>query len=255
MTAGILSGSSRKRQVPFAPQHRWDRNFFLAYVLLIWTGILGGFVPEIVAHINSNAPAYPLILHVHAVAFVGWLVLLTTQVGLIRRSRHDLHRTIGAAGMALATAMVLIGPWTAIVMQRYHWGTPDSDPAFLAIQFTDIVIFAGLVAAGFVLRGNPSAHKRLILLATLHIGNAGFARLFGGTLDRMLGDGMFGFVASLYPADVLVLGLGAYDLLTRRKLHRVYLPAIAWIAAWQMVATYLYHLPWWKMFAVHLIGY
>lgn len=239
----------------FAPQHRLDRNFFLIYVLLIWFGVLNGFVPEIVAHINSTAPAYPLILHIHAVTFVGWLVLITVQVLFIRRSRHDLHRALGVAGMVLAAAMVAIGPLTAFAMQRYHWGTPDSDPAFLAIQLTDIVIFAGLAGAAFALRGDPSAHKRLILLATLHISNAGFARFLGGSLRALLGGGFLSHVFADNPANALVLGLGLYDLVTRRRLHPVYLPALAWIAAFQALAAYLYHAPWWKAVALRMIGH
>ena len=140
----------------FAPFHRWDRNFLLAVVVLIWFGILNGFVPEILQHIAKNKPPYPVIIHIHAVAFVGWLVLLTVQVLLIRRSRHDLHRRLGSAAMGLAAAMVVVGPATAIYMQRYHWGTPESDPAFLAIQLTDILAFAGLASAAFALRARSA---------------------------------------------------------------------------------------------------
>ncbi|MBV8977304.1 MAG: hypothetical protein JO261_06290 [Alphaproteobacteria bacterium] len=255
MTADILQGAAPNRPASFAPSHRWDRNFFLTNVLLIWFGILAGFVPEIVAHIKSNAPPYPIILHVHAAAFVGWLILLTAQVTLIRRGRHARHRQLGIFGMALAAAMVVIGPATAIVMQRYHWGTADSDPAFLSVQFTDITIFAGLAAAAFYLRGDPSAHKRLILLATLHISNAGTARFIGADLNHAFGGGLPGFLASMYPADVLMLALGGYDLITRRRLHPVYLPALAWVAFWQAVAAYLDVAPWWKTLAIHLIGH
>jgi len=239
----------------FAPYHKWDRNFFLLYVILIWFGVLNGFVPEILDHVHGNAPPYPLILHIHAVAFVGWLVVLTVQVLFIRRNQHDLHRKFGLAVMVLAAAMVVIGPLTAFAMQDYHWGTPDSDPAFLAIQLTDIIIFAGLVTAGFLLRGNSSAHKRLILLATLHISNAGFARFLGGAIHHFAGDSLFGYMAAMYPANVLVLSMGAYDLITRRRLHPVYIPAVIWMLAWQLTASLLDHAPWWKEFATHLIGH
>jgi hypothetical protein len=239
----------------FAPYHKWDHNFFLLYVILIWSGVLAGFVPEILDHIHGSAPAYPLILHIHAAAFVSWLVVLTVQVLLIRRSQYDLHRKFGLAAMALAAAMIVIGPLTAFAMQRYHWGTPDSDPAFLAIQLTDIIIFAGLVAAAFTLRGNSPAHKRLIILATLHISNAGFARFLGGALHGLFGDSLLGYIGAMYPANLFVLGMGAYDLITRRRLHPVYVPALVWMFAWQLTAALLDHAPWWKEFATHLIGH
>src|SRR5690242_6603851 len=162
---------------PFSDR-RSDRSFFLLYVVLIWAGILFGFVPEMIQHVREHRP-FPLIVHLHAVAFVGWLVLLTAQVLLIRFARHDIHRRLGLFGAGLAAVMIVLGPATAFYMQRVHFGTAESDPPFLAVQLTDILAFAGLVAAGIALRGTPAAHKRLMLLATLYISDAGFARAFG----------------------------------------------------------------------------
>ena len=68
----------------YTTNYKWDRNFFLLYVVLIWIGIAMGFGTEIVKHIRNHAPPYALIVHFHAAAFVGWLVLLTVQVLLIR---------------------------------------------------------------------------------------------------------------------------------------------------------------------------
>src|SRR5256885_2547006 len=200
-----------KPRAPFAPSHPWDRNFFLAYVALLWCGILGGFVPEIVQHIAQRKPPFPLIIHVHGAVFVGWLVLLTAQVVLIRRRRADLHRMLGTAAMGLAMLVVIVGPATAFYMQRYHWGTPESDPPFLAIQLTDILAFAGLAWAAFARRTDSPAHKRLMLLATLYIRDAGFARIFGGGVHGLLGDGFWPFLAEAYLVnDALMLGIGAY---------------------------------------------
>src|SRR6202012_6103207 len=105
-----------------------------------------------------------------------WLVLLTVQLLLIRGNRHDIHRKLGIWGAALAAIMIVLGPATAIYMQRYHFGTPEGDPSFLAVQLTDILGFAGLVSFAIARRRESAAHKRLILLATLYISDAGFAR-------------------------------------------------------------------------------
>jgi hypothetical protein len=213
-------------------------------------------VPEIVSHIEQHKPAFPLIVHVHGVVFIGWLVVLTAQVLFIRRRRVDLHRMLGVAAMALAALMVVIGPATAFYMQRYHWGTPDSDPPFLAIQLTDILSFAVLVSAAFALRNNSPAHKRLILLATLYISDAGFARLFGDGVHGLLGNGFWPFLAEAYLANnVLALGIGAYDLITRKQLHPAYVVGLAWTFALQLTASALYHAPGWKSIALALIGH
>jgi len=242
-------------RAPFAPDHAWDRNFFLLMVVLIWIGIANGFGFEIVRHIQKHEAPFPLIVHVHAVAFVGWLAVLTAQILLIRTRRVAIHMMLGRAAMGLAAIMVVIGPWTAIYMQRVHLGTPASDPAFLAIQLSDILAFAVLVAAAFGWRGTPSAHKRLILIATLYIADAGFARWLGDGFHALFGDGYWSFIASAYLGnDVLLLGMGAYDLATRRRLHPAYLAGAAWTLAVQLTAAWLYLSPWWKPVAVRLLA-
>jgi len=239
----------------FAPYHKWDRNFFLIYVGLIWLGILGGFVPEIVRHVAQHKP-FPLIVHVHSVVFVGWLMVLTAQVLLIRRRRADLHRKLGFAAMGLAALMVVIGPATALYMQRFHFGTPGSDVAFLGVQLTDILAFAGLVSAAFALRGDSPAHKRLMLIATLYITDAGFARLFGDGLQSVLGDGFWPFLVEAYGAnDVLLAGIGVYDLVTRKRLHPAYVAGVALTLAFQFAGSFLDHSPAWKPVALILIGH
>ncbi|HEX3654110.1 MAG TPA: hypothetical protein VHU18_14915 [Rhizomicrobium sp.] len=256
MTMGAAARLGAQRRAPFAPFHKWDRNFFLIYVVLLWFGILGGFVPEIVQHIARHKPPFPLIVHAHGVVFVGWLAVLTAQILLIRRRRPDLHRRLGVAAMGIAGLMVIIGPATAFYMQRYHWGTPESDPPFLAIQLTDIIAFAGLVSAAFMLRNEAAAHKRLVLLATLYISDAGFARLFGGTVHGLVGNGFWPFFAELYLAnDILIAGVGVYDLFTRKRLYPAYMAAIPWIVFWQGAAVFLYHSSAWKPVALRLIGH
>jgi hypothetical protein len=256
MTA--VADSAADRPVRFAPYHRWDRNFFLTYVALIWFGVIMGFGGDIQDHIAKHKPAFPLIVHFHAVVFVGWVVVLTIQVLLIRWRRSDLHMRLGRAAMVLAAIMVVLGPATAITVGARNFGTPDSDPAFFAVQFTDILAFAGLAAAAFAfaLRGNPSAHKRLILLATLYISDAAFARFLGDGLHALFGDGVLPFMGEAYLApDILILGMGAYDLVTRGRLHPVYVAGLLWVAANQMTGSLLYHSPAWKPLALGLIGH
>ena len=71
-------------------------------VVLIWIGIVMGFGSDMIRHFQTHERAYPLIVHFHAAAFAGWMVVLTTQVLLIRTRRHDLHRVLGFAAMGLA---------------------------------------------------------------------------------------------------------------------------------------------------------
>ena len=158
--------------------------------------------------------------------------------------------------MALAAIMIVLGPATAIAMQRAQFGTPESDPSFLAAQLLSILSFAGLAASAFVMRKNPSSHKRLILLATLVISDAGFARWLGSDVHAVLGNGFFATLGSIYlGSDVLVASLGAYDLVTRHRLHPAYVIGVTWLVIIQLAAVVLMRDPHWKVVAVMLIGH
>ena len=127
----------------FAPSHPWDRNFFLAMIALGWLGILRGFGGEMLERASQHKPAYPLIVHFHALIFVSWLMLFTVQILLVRVKNLELHKRLGFALVGLAAVMALIGPATALTVQHRAMGDPKADPAFLSIQLTDIVAFVG----------------------------------------------------------------------------------------------------------------
>jgi uncharacterized membrane protein YozB (DUF420 family) len=260
MTAEAVAPLPRGRR-GFAPWHKWDRNFFLILLALIWCQIVFGFGSDMMRRAAAQAAPFPAIVHVHAVVFVAWLALLTTQIWLIRRGRAATHMKLGIAGMLLAPVMVVLGIAAAIqndiaAAARHGVPMPPPDhPAFLAIQFSDVLAFAGLAGAAFLLRRNASAHKRLILLATLCLVNAGFARWLGPGIHALMGMGFWASMAALnLGPDVLVAGLGAYDLVTRGRLHPVYLPAAIWIVALQLIAQWLYFSPAWAPIAARLVG-
>lgn len=255
MTA-IAAGGERKPGRPFMPFHRLDRRFFLVMTLLMWLGIVVGFGGDVLRHISAHEPAYPLIVHFHAAAFVGWMALFTGQMALIRAGRRDLHRQVGVAAIGLAAVMVVLGPATAVFMDSLQFAADHQPPAFLAVQFSDIVAFVVLLTAGLLWRKTPSAHKRLVLLATLYITDAGFARALGGPVHAALGDGYAATFIGLYAGnDLLILGFGGYDLATRGRLHPAYAAGAAFVFAMQLAAVWLLTMsPAWAQFSLHLIG-
>lgn len=254
MSNTIAAGLLARPGKPFVPQQPWDRNFFLLLVLLIWIGTAVGFGWDLVDHIRTNKPAYPAIVHVHAAVFVSWLALLTTQVLLVRVRRVDLHRRLGMFGLSLAAIMPVLGIAAAVVSERAKFGRPDSDPSFLAIQITMMVCFPVLVAAAYRMRSHPPAHKRLMLLSTIYLSLAGFSRwwflAFG--VEPTFGSM---FVTLNAGADALIVALGAYDFLTRGRLHPAYIAGSLWILASELVANWLYFNPAWAKVATWLIGH
>lgn len=218
--------------------------------------MLSGFGTDSFNHVRKYGLDYPLIVHFHAVAFVGWLVLFTVQVALIRTGRADIHRRLGMAGAVLAATMLVLGPATALVVDTARFEATGTTPEFLAVQFTDILAFAGLTASGLLMRRIPAAHKRLMLLGLIYISDAGFARLLNGAMAAPLGHGPWAAIARLYlGSDLLVLGLGVYDLATRGRLLPAYVAGAVWMLSLQFTALTLLNNPTWKALALHLIGH
>jgi len=239
----------------FAANHRWDRNFHLVMIGLAWVGIVMGFGGSIANHITQHRPAYPIIVHFHAVVFMSWLVLFTVQIFLIRYRKVAVHRRLGMVMAVIAAIMVILGPATALTVQHARMNDPHADPAFLSIQLTDLLAFAGLITAGLWLRRMPSAHKRLMLLGTLYITDAGFARWLADGVIHALGEGIVAFWTALYLApNVLFILVCAYDLVTRRRLHPACLLGLVWIAANQVTAVALYNTPAWTACAKKIIA-
>ena len=226
---------------PFAAWHRWDRNFIAGLILYVWLGILLGFGGDIADHVLSHKPAFPLIVHVHAVVFVGWLVLFTVQAGLIRARRPELHRRLGYAMLGLAAFMLVIGPATALHMDRVHLQEPDADPTFVYIQLTDMLAFAVLTGAAVLLRNSASAHKRLMLLSLLYISDAGFARLLGPFVAPLIaGPYWSNFFGDYLASDLGMLAIAIYDLRTRGRLHPAYVAGLAFVTTVELGGTWAY---------------
>ncbi len=239
----------------FPPNHRWDRNFYVFMAALAWLGILRGFGAEVVTHLAQHKPAFAPIVHLHAVVFVGWLVMFTVQIFLVRTKRLSVHKQLGLALIWLAGLMTILGPATALTVQHRAMADPHADPGFLSVQFTDILAFVGLTTAAVLLRKVPAAHKRLILLGTLYITDAGFARWLADPWIHLLGFGFWPFWIALYfGSNLLVVLAGIYDLVTRRRLHPAYLVGVAWIFANQMLAMSLYFSPAWLGCAKRIIA-
>ena len=241
---------------PFPAQHPWDRAFALLFVAAAWAAIIMGFQPAVAARFGGHAdyPA-PLILQAHVFTFTGWMVLLTVQASLISLKREDLHRRLGLAATILMPLMVITALGAEIYSQHFYSPKYPANLAFFAMPLLEMSAFAGLSISAVVLRRDPPAHKRLILLATSWILAAAYNRWLGDPLYKVAGDGYFGMlVVFLGGPNLLMTVLMAYDLVTRRRLHRVYLIAVPILLACEAVTSFLYHSPAWPPVVRRLVG-
>lgn len=58
-----------------------------------------------------------------------------------------------------------------------------------------------------------------------------------------------------FGSDLLMLGLGVYDLVWNRRLHPAWLLGVAWAFSLQATAIFLLHNPAWKALSLRLIGH
>jgi hypothetical protein len=241
--AAILVPARRR----FVAYHKWDRNFFLTFLGLCWLGVLMGFVPAVELRYAGHAdyPA-PLILKIHAFAFSTWMILLTTQIGLIRIRRPLVHMTLGLAGMALIPLMAVSAFLSELYSQRFRFAHPPNSQAFFIIAIFYVIAFTSLATAALASRKNPAAHKRLILLATTIIVGAAYARWWGAGLYNAFGDGLGGMLINTFAGtNLLLLGALSYDWWTRGRLHPVYEIAVPAILMGEIATTLIYHSPKW----------
>ena len=240
----MATGASR--QLRFAAHHRHDRTMIAAVVFAIWLAIVIGFGMDIVRRSHTGALHFALIVHLHVLAYTGWLALLAAQVFLVRTGRVAVHKRLGLAALVLLPAMIVLGPATAYYGVANNPYMPDKWIAWLSVNYTNAVGSAVLLAAGFLMRRNPSAHKRLMLMGTIALTEPGFSRIWLDPLSTRLGEGYLPFYFSAYIGTfVLVLAVGAYDLATRRHLHPAYVASALWIFANEALATWLFYQSFW----------
>ena len=223
-----------------------DRLFFsrMAYACAA-VGVIG-FAPTFWIPLLTGSLTLPPILYVHATVFYSWLVLFVVQSRLVATRQLSRHRTLGVAGVALATAMCFVGILAAVSSMRtaQAGGFGPQARAFSVVPLMGIAFFAILFAIALLKVSRPDVHKRLLLVATVSLLNAAVGRLF------ILALGLPSPTASIEPPPVFVSilpGLLADGLLIpallydRRQLghvHRVY-----WVAGAALIASQLLRVP------------
>jgi len=249
----------------FPAYNKADRNFFLTMMILMWAAILSGFGYDMVTKFEQGTLHYPLIVHLHAIAFVGWLVLITTQIILVRTKRVSVHKKLGMIAFAWVPLMVILGCITTIIMSGLQYGTPNGDLHFLSVTLGDMLLFGTIAGAALYMRKHSSAHKRLMLIATLVMSDAGYGRWAAYKIAPFFGDNFwtystfwegaipfYGF--QVLPTLLTLLALGVYDLVTRKQLHRAYVIALIWYLIITFIACWLYYSPWWYDVAKNIVG-
>ena len=229
-----------------------ERRFYLVMSLAILAAVLLGFAPSF--YLRPWFPDRPVpperFFLLHGAVFTAWFVLLVVQAALVSARRTALHRRLGVYGGVLALAMVVLGAVGALIAARRPTGFVGiaiPPLQFLVIPLGDMLLFALLVGLALAWRRDLQSHKRLMLLATVNLLAAAFARW---PFEFAKGGPPVYFALS----DLFILALAAWDFSTRRRLHPVTLWAGLAIIVSQPLSLAVSGTAPWLAFAGWLVG-
>ena len=270
VTAGAYGGQRRPDLLSGTPRahgiDRWIYVFTAASFIVI---TLAGFIPSSLAKIAAvqagERPAFPLILHMHAVLMGSFLLLLLAQTTLVATGRCDLHRRLGVLAMVLAPALVVVG--LILVPTTYHAVLNAAQAAapeargqlqegvlvrdnIMLLQLRIALLFPLFLAIGLRARGREAGlHKRMMILATAMTLPAGIDRIpwLPTTLpDSPLAPDLYTLVAI---SPMLV-----WDLVRNRSVHRAYWIWLGFSVPLAIAVHGLWNTDWWHSTAPSLMG-
>jgi FtsH-binding integral membrane protein len=195
-----------------------ERFFFFSITMLISAAVFYGFGSEYVQFRAEYFPFPSLLVYIHAALFFAWMLLLLIQTSLVSAGRIAWHRRLGIAGVFLLCSMPIIGALTLTAAVAHNRLPPGFEPlAFYYDALTSLIVFAVLAYFALRYRNAPQTHKRLILLATVVIGEAGVFRW----PVRWIHEVSHGIAMVTYFFLLLIV---LYDISSRRRIH----PATLW---------------------------
>jgi hypothetical protein len=198
-------------------KRRAERIFYTAMSLAILITVFAGFSRTFFLRPYFQTQTQPLqpFLIAHGIVFSSWIVLFLTQTTLVAAKRTRIHMRLGILGGVLASLMLVIGIYTALVRAKGPSPIPGVNSlSFLTIPLGDMLLFGILVGAALYFRRRADTHKRLMLLGTIAILPAAVARLPFSFIET--GGPLVFFGVS----DLFILPMIVFDIITRGRPHR-----------------------------------
>jgi hypothetical protein len=194
-----------------------ERRFFLAMAIAIAATVIFGFTLN-AARMHWTFLELPPQVHLHAAAFLAWIILYVVQNWLIVRGSITRHRQLGVLGGVIAGSMVLLGIVTTVSAVEQHRVPPFFPPGvFLVLDVLGIVGFGILTAWAIALRKQPAWHKRLMLCGTILVMSPALGRILPMPLL-----GKFAPLAVFASMAVYVIAGMIFDLRLRGRIHPAY---------------------------------
>ena len=151
-------------------------GFFRTLAVLMALTVVAGFTLQF-ARGFSSLSARPLV-HIHGIAFMGWVAIFVMQSWLATRGPIALHRRLGWFGAFWVVILVIMGCWITVdVIQRGTTPFFFQPQHFLIGNPLSALVFAGLVYSAIRLRRQSDWHMRLQICAMTTIMGPAFGRI------------------------------------------------------------------------------
>src|SRR5258705_11333931 len=111
--ADAIEPRTQRRNVG-TPRGMRRRPFYIGVSLLMGLIAIVGFWPTYFGPLVLGTISQPLLIHLHATVFSGWLVLFLTQVALAASGRVEWHMRQGRIGLRYCVLGVIVGLLTGI---------------------------------------------------------------------------------------------------------------------------------------------
>lgn len=153
-----------------------DATFFRTFVTVMAVILVSGFVFNLA--MGRSSFAAPIVVHLHAVIFMGWVGIVLLQFWLAASGSIALHRQTGRLAIVYTAAMIVLGPLVTIGAAQTGRVPFFFQPQhFVLADIFSLACFLALFAAAVAFRKQTDWHLRLQVGAFTALMGPGFGRL------------------------------------------------------------------------------
>lgn len=195
-----------------------DAQFFRTFVTIMAAILVSGFIFNLA--MGRSSFAAPVVVHLHAMVFMGWVGIVVTQFWLAGSGAFHWHRQLGMVAVAWTGAMLVLGPWVTIAAAQTGRVPFFFQPQhFILGDILGLLGFFALFAAAIALRKRTDWHARLQIAAFVPLMGPGFGRLIPMPLLAPYAFEAAGLVALIFPI---------FGIVRDRRVHGRAHPAWYW---------------------------
>ncbi len=194
------------------------RRFYVALTLFTALLVFVGFWPSFFGALLTGTVDRPVVIHVHAAIYVGWLALFVAQAAFAATGRVAAHMKLGKIGIGYGVLVIVMGLVVSFSMFaiRVRAGQLEEAQLSLLAPLVDMAVFTPFFLAAVIYRRKPELHKRFMIVAT--------TSLLIAAVGRMAFLGSVWAILIVWNSPILLAM--SYDYLKRRIVHPIYLTGI-----------------------------